>query len=151
MKNISLSLFLMISVFMLEPSFVLAQKYTTKDSGAREKIDAPIAGQANKKKGEASAMKCNQNDMAAIKRFDVTARKKKNDLEELYAGKGEVRTPDDATKFSKEHDKIMEFYRSEEFELMKEVYKMCGQEMPMMKTEQPFWIYGSENKSMNVM
>ena len=148
-KIYTLFLALILGVFIVNIQAASAVKYTTRDKPSQKK-SAPIAGQRNKPKDVKKAPKCTARDIQHIKRFDVTARKKKQEFDDLMENKDTITTQKQAAKFSKEYKKISGFYQSDEFKAMRVVYTRCGKAVPVSKTNQLFWIYGSEDKEISI-
>lgn len=149
MKIYTCFLALIMCAFFANMQFASAVKYTTRDKPSQKK-SAPIAGQKNKPKEVHKTKECSDQDRQDIKRFNVTAKKKMQEFDEFMAAKDTVKTPKQATKFSKTYKEFTEFYQSDVFKALSVVYTRCGKKIPVSQTDQLFWIYGSENKKLDM-
>ncbi len=84
--------------------------------------------------------KCTNDDLRSIKSYNAMARKKIKDYNELVASSKDVVTDKDAKKFSKDMDRVTDFFDSDETKAMQDVYKRCSMTMPRPMAKQSFWI-----------
>ena len=105
----------------------LAISYTTKGNKTIQQ------------KENAQTSQCSDRDLASIKRFNRRAEKKVKEMEELSEIAEKVNTDREARDFSKDGEKVLEFFISEEYEEMRVVYGQCGLEIPSYNPVPPFW------------
>ncbi len=97
----------------------------------------PVLAGDGKSEGGAE---CSNSDLRAIKGYNALARKKIKDYNELVASTKDIISDKDAEKFSKEMDRITNFFSSDKTKDMEETYKRCDMTMPRPMAKQSFWI-----------
>ncbi len=147
--------------FVMTPlsSPVYAVDYTARsgsdDSGKNKGKDKPSKKVRPDNDGNPLNLKdCSRADLMKIKAFNRRAEDKKEEFEELIAGRDSVTTPDDAKEFTKELEKLQSFYNSDKFAEIEDMYDRCDQVVPMPQEELPFWMpedTGLESNKVNAI
>ncbi len=83
---------------------------------------------------------CTNSHLRDIKTFNSKAKSKLKDYDELVARAPDMTTVRDAKEFTEDTQRIIAFFRSDEFSAMEAVYEMCGMVIPRPVAKQSFWI-----------
>lgn len=124
-----------------------AVKYTTNDSGT-QKEDAKQVPKGSKenpkgkntKEEKKDTSSCTDEHKSAIRSFNDKAIRKMDEFDALLANKDQIDTPREAKEFTKELEKLQDFYHSAEFSIMEEIYALCGVDLPRPKEELPYFL-----------
>ncbi len=111
-----------------------ATKYTTRDSKSSQQKNS------RNSKSQKKTVSCTDDHKYAIRSFNDKAMEKKEEFEDLLAGKDQVDTAREAKEFTKKLEKLQDFYNSQEFSLMEEIYALCDEDLPRPKEELPFFL-----------
>lgn len=83
---------------------------------------------------------CTNSHLRDIKMFNSKAKRKIKDYDELVERAPDMTTVRDAKEFTEDSNRIIDFFRSDEFSAMEDVYEMCGMVIPRPMSKQGFWI-----------
>ena len=135
-RHVFLSLF----VFLLTAGVttVWAQDYTTNDTKTRSV-------------SKVNTSKCTQQDIAQIKTFDAKAKRYANKINKHVGqtasecGTKKLNASSGIKSYGRQMQSAFDFFQSEEYEQMKDVYGRCGKKIPAPKQLPGSYWYPDDN------